>query len=77
MQTFNDEQSVPVVPEHVKASGNHARSVGLCDLDGKAPSELRSHRDGIGRLTLPRKGEASHSACRCVTVREESSGSQT
>ena len=43
----------------------------------EANPELRSHRDGIGRLTLPRKGEASHSACRCVTVREESSGSQT
>ena len=46
-------------------------------VDGKAPGELRSHRDGIGRLTLPRRGEASHSACRCVTVREEASGSRT
>ncbi|MGB8384594.1 MAG: hypothetical protein WCG47_25700, partial [Dermatophilaceae bacterium] len=41
-QTFNDEQSVPTVPQHVKASGDRARGVGLCDLEGQAPAVYKA-----------------------------------
>lgn len=41
-QAFNDEQAVPHVPEHVKASGRAARGVGVADLEGQAPVVFKS-----------------------------------
>lgn len=69
MQTFNDEQSVPSVPEHVKASGANARGVGLCDLEGQAPAVFKSlytttdeYRARLAELRVPQLGSAPTSA---------------
>lgn len=42
-QSFNDEAAVPMVPEHVRASGNGARGVGAADLEGMAPVIYKSY----------------------------------
>lgn len=41
-QAFNDEASVPVIPEHVKSSGKHAQGVGVADLESQAPAIYKS-----------------------------------
>lgn len=59
-QAFNDERSVPHIPEHVKSSGDRARGVGLADLAGQAPvvfkslfSPVKEYAARLAQLGLP------------------------
>lgn len=42
-QAFNDPRGTVEVPEHVRASGDHARGVGVADLEGRASVVFKSY----------------------------------
>ncbi len=64
LQTFNDERSVPAVPEHIRACGAAARGVGVADLEGSAPVVYKSmftppatFRQWLPSLGVPRTSQ--------------------